>query len=408
MFDQDYYYKLLLFFIFCILLLLSFNLAKAQLLLKAQITNLQFSVVDFVAPPSPDLIFPAAGQLLAGKNQQFTWERVSDFENTHPVIYKIQIDEGEIKITENSSWEITNLEAGEHLWRVKACDSLDNCSLWTEGNFISDGEAPQVFLQYGDFIAQEKITTDNFSFNNQPPIKNLSFAYRVTSEENLPGFDEISYQVLLNNRLVFRLGAGDKSTSFKTAYLDLSQFKDDPQLELKFVSKDSGDDLRSTQVEIKDLTTNLLVLREDKDYQIIATDNYDSQPTVFSERSGELINFWATDAAGNESERRQSKIIVDQVAPANLGEIQVFAEGNNEYYLQFMAGTDNLGISNYQLSAGFEFLADPYFKFVLPPASNTRFSEDFLLKKVDQNLQSLEFELCDVAGNCSVTSLSLP
>lgn len=114
-------------------------------------------IVDNTAPNVPVLLAPT-NNTNGTRNTitSLTWQPVSD--TSSPVSYKLEIatDAGFTNIlgsitTTATSYNIAGFGDGTYHWRIQACDSLNNCSAWSNSwNFSIDNTAPIVTLNTAD------------------------------------------------------------------------------------------------------------------------------------------------------------------------------------------------------------------------------------------------------------------
>ena len=142
--------------------------ATALFMDQISIANLTVTMKDFAPPPVPTLISPENNSLLNTNGLVMKWEAVTDFENMHnPVYYYYQSSHNKnFAPLAYSSGKLANAYIpapgtpdGIYWWRVRACDSIDNCSEWSKPmNVTVDSTAPKV-----DFtnIRNNQVLDDN-------------------------------------------------------------------------------------------------------------------------------------------------------------------------------------------------------------------------------------------------------
>lgn len=329
-------------FIIVGLFLISFNLVKSFFTPSAFFRGVSFKVGDFVPPSvislADDTIYTNQPEYL------FSWDQSFDYKNnSEPVYYRFAINAKEYRTDINQiSLDLRGYQEGEYLFKVRACDYLNNCSSWSnEQSLVIDRTVPNFDIFIDDFIVRESIfdnltkvgdgeqtdqylqisdsqSTSNWSENyvsytvsNKPRLKYLAFDYLVQSSENLKGFDQAQLVVTVNDQLAFYQNYIDEndfsnfpneSDQWQKAIIDLSIFNTD-QLTIKFLSGNSGDNQFASWVKIKDLSTNF-ILEEDASKIIVKQENKDNQEnlellTTSLINNGEQVEIIVSDLANN-------------------------------------------------------------------------------------------------------------
>lgn len=120
------------------------------------ISQVTFSTKDFVAPPTPQLIAPTNNSYRNTVGLVMDWSDVGDYQNQHNPVYYIYQSSRNLSFSPLAyqSGRLTSSQipapgtpAGVYYWRVKACDSVDNCSAWTSPWKVTvDNQSPQVVI----------------------------------------------------------------------------------------------------------------------------------------------------------------------------------------------------------------------------------------------------------------------
>lgn len=286
-------------------------------------TNQQISTGDWTPPPIPDLISPTNNSYVNTSGLVMDWTDITD-DISNPVYYIYQN-------ADNSGFSPLAYESGHLLdshisasgtpdgiyyWRVKACDAIDNCSVWSEVWKVTvDNIAPMTTLSFSGKSINEKVLNNGFesgianwdrqgqvviqdaddftapksgtymvrightiddgseiwenklSQKLQPGAKNLSFYYNFFSYDSFN--DDPGMVVRLNDYNVFYLSAADienfdspNSSGWIQLSFDISQIPD-PTLEIIFYSGNTTDDLAQSWVYIDDVSTAEAVANND-------------------------------------------------------------------------------------------------------------------------------------------------
>ncbi len=314
-------------------------------------TNQQISTGDWTPPPIPDLISPTNNSYVNTSGLVMDWTDVTD-DISNPVYYIYQNADNpgfsplayESGHLSNSNIPAPGMPDGVYWWRVKACDSLNNCSPWSEvwkvtvdnitpvttlsfngkninekvlnGGFESGianwDRQGEVVIQGGDgftdpysgaYMVRVGHTTDDGSeiWENkltqqiQPGAKNLSFYYNFFSYDSFN--DDPGIVVRLNDYNVFYLSAADienfdspNSSGWTQLSFDISQIPD-PVLEIIFYSGNTNDELNQSWVYIDDVSTAEAVANNDS-FTLTANE---SAETYYSFDGGPFINGTAFD-----------------------------------------------------------------------------------------------------------------
>ncbi|PJE67533.1 signal peptidase I, partial [Candidatus Shapirobacteria bacterium CG10_big_fil_rev_8_21_14_0_10_40_9] len=172
----------------------------------ASVSGVSIKAKDFVPPPVPTLLSPANDSYLNTTGLVMDWEDVSDYgDMNNPVYYIYQsannpgfsplaYESGHLS---NSNIPAPGTPDGVYWWRVKACDSLNNCSPWSEVWKVTvDNIAPTttVFIQ-GDLDETKDIAGNGgwHGYGWYESYDNVNL--RITSGDMAN--DTIKYQILV-------------------------------------------------------------------------------------------------------------------------------------------------------------------------------------------------------------------
>ncbi|MDZ7586282.1 MAG: lamin tail domain-containing protein, partial [Patescibacteria group bacterium] len=264
----------------------------------------------------PDLISPTNNSYVNTSGLVMNWTDVTD-DISNPVYYIYQNADNpgfsplayESGHLSNSNIPAPGMPDGIYWWRVKACDAIDNCSVWSEiWKVTVDNIAPMTTLSFSGKTINEKVLNGGFEFGwtdwqkqgevniipadiytapyagskmvkighttddgseiwenkltqqIQPGAKNLSFYYNFFSYD-VGTFDDPGMVVRLNDYNVFYLSASDidngaspNSSGWTQLSFDISQIPD-PVLEIIFYSGNTNDELNQSWVYIDDVST---------------------------------------------------------------------------------------------------------------------------------------------------------
>lgn len=165
-----------------------YRLISALFVTSVTVAGISFSVKDFVAPPFPELILPLNNSFRNTSGMVMDWSDVSDYENMSlPVYYIYQsarnsgfsplaYQSGHLS---NSQIPAPGTPDGEYWWRVKTCDAIDNCSLWSTAFKVTvDSTAPS---------SPSWVTPADNSYTNQS--QNILLDWSDSLDANLSGYE---------------------------------------------------------------------------------------------------------------------------------------------------------------------------------------------------------------------------
>jgi hypothetical protein len=338
------------------LILISFNLVRSFFYPTAFSTGIKFKVGDFVPPSlitlSSETIYTNSSQYL------FSWPESLDYESlSEPVYYRFYINGKEYRAEENNiNLDLSQYTESDYLFKIRACDSLNNCNKWSnEQKLVVDKTPPIFYISVGDFVVKEaifnnlimkgdstkaseyiQVSSDDsetnwnqnyfqYTFSNVSKLKYLAFDYITDSKETLQGFDEVKLLVMVNDKVVFY--EGNTVREWRKALINLSTYQEE-ELVIKFFSGNSGDTQLSSWAKVKNLTTNF-VLEDDL-----------SLVTAQSEDGSELLT------TSLESVKGKIKISVFDLANnLSWGEVKVLKKTTDLLsQLELELQLNNLGI----------------------------------------------------------------
>lgn len=120
---------------------------------QATVSGITLSIADFVAPNAPQITAPVDQFKHQPANITVEWTAVEDYEQmNNPVYYNFQLLNAydlhqytAFPDLTGTSQNLVGMADGTYIARVEACDSLDNCSDWSNTRtYIVDSIAPPV------------------------------------------------------------------------------------------------------------------------------------------------------------------------------------------------------------------------------------------------------------------------
>lgn len=242
------------------LLLISFNFARSFFYSKAFFKGIKFKVGDFVSPPK--VVLEKNYIVTLNNNLQINWSKVEDFKNySEPIFYRFSFLGREFKVTQNQyDLSLSSYIPGEYLYKVKACDQLNNCSLWSEEGKIviletvlaGDSEKNNNLFQISNINSTNEWNSNylKLSIDNSYDILQMNFQYISHTVESLAGFDQTKLLITVNDKIVFL--ENNTKEIWEDVQISLSQFSED-SLEIKFYSGNQGDNKFSSWAEVKEI-----------------------------------------------------------------------------------------------------------------------------------------------------------
>ncbi|OGF99595.1 hypothetical protein A2153_05125 [Candidatus Gottesmanbacteria bacterium RBG_16_38_7b] len=184
---------ILLIFIFSafsggLLAISGYKLAKAIFSSFTSFAGISFATKDYAPPPSPVLLAPANNSYRNTSGMVMDWTDVSDFENMSPPVYYIYQsarNSGFSPLAYSSgNLSVSQIPApgtpdGIYWWRVKACDSLANCSDWSSVFKITVDSTPPTVPSW--------LTPADNSYTNQS--QNILLDWSDATDTNLAGYE---------------------------------------------------------------------------------------------------------------------------------------------------------------------------------------------------------------------------
>jgi len=241
------------------MLILSVSFVSSVFKPVAQMRSIKIKVGDFVSPPEValdrELIMTLKG------STQISWSEVKDYKQTsEPVYYRLSIAGKEYKVNDVKFILDNELyPPGEHFFKVRACDQLNNCSDWSEEGLYKVIETTMTgdITNHFDHYQISNINSTNYWDNNYLELKidnnhfeQMEFEYLTESIENLFGFDQTKLVVSVNERPIFI--ENTVQSSWQNVSLSLVEYKDTP-VSIKFFSGNQGDRQFSSWVKIKNI-----------------------------------------------------------------------------------------------------------------------------------------------------------
>lgn len=418
-------------------------LAQAIWWPQAKVSGLVLKIADFVPPPPVD--FSLDQVYFLPQLVRLGWAAVQDFADPQsPVRYELKFDEGIYSTLNNYyDFELSEFAEGNHHLSLRACDSLNNCSRWSDQRqLIIDGTQPAVSLLANGLVVREAVGNDNWllvgegdfsagewqiggddsngwlhqnylqlDLDNQPQLSLVAFDYLIQSHEGLVEFDQPALEVLVNEHLVLIASRSTASLAeWQRAIVDLRQFQDS-RLVIKIRSGNSGDQLLPTWAKVRNLTTKLVLVNDWEKLTLSVTDNLDQAASGQLILSDQQVGFFAKDAAGNATDLFYVPLVLDQQPPQfELGEIKP-APSSDQPTFAWLKLTDNLGLADWSLISqeggelGLELFANG-----LAYDQALSLDSEFWLKipsvENEAGLREVSLKLVDLAGNQIIEPLN--
>lgn len=295
--------------------------------------NISLAVKDFVPPEKVTLEQTA---MFTNRNiVNLSWNSVDDYENTsEPVSYILEINGKEKKVEQNSLvLDISNFLEGNYQYRVKSCDSLENCSNWSDSGLLTiDRTIPEYSLLFLDnplaesalhFSTQgdvynnhsgewliSNLENDNYWFENNLLIESnqllspfLYFEYKTNSNEYLSGFDQTKLIVTINEKIVFV--ESEIKEDWQKVFLDLSQYYSST-VKIEISSGNQGDELEGSMAIVRNISSEILPVSKIDDIEIVSEEKLFS---VSKKINNGYLDFSVQDQSGNQEIR---KILVSE------------------------------------------------------------------------------------------------
>ncbi|OGG04034.1 hypothetical protein A2W14_06195 [Candidatus Gottesmanbacteria bacterium RBG_16_37_8] len=165
-----------------------YKLAEAIFSSFSSLAGISFATKDYVAPPAPVLLLPLNNSYRNTAGMVMDWSDVSDFENMSPAVYYIYQSARNSGFSplayQSGNLSVSQIPApgtpdGIYWWRVKACDTLDNCSGWSSVfKMTIDSTAPSM---------PSWVTPADNSYTNQS--QNILLDWSNSTDANLAGYE---------------------------------------------------------------------------------------------------------------------------------------------------------------------------------------------------------------------------
>lgn len=372
-------------------------IANAEYFSKATISNVAFSVKDFVPPPVPTLISPLNGISRNTLGMVMDWSDVSDYGNmNNPVyyIYQSARNSGFSPLAYQSGHlsssfiPASGTPSGTYWWRVKACDAINNCSAWSDAWMVvvdntAPGTATMTVTGSWTKTVDEKITNnwtmagdvatvsgawligktsgDNGnmvwedrlmqSFNSG--AKTLSFDYDFHTLDS-SGYDEPGFFARLNGQQIFSMDAATGDSGWKTFSYNLSNYADGQKLNLALYAGNTGGSDQQSWVYINKVTTTFVAAPKHATFNLSGSDSdinhfeykIDGSTWVSGNSFTDLsegshtLSYRAVDNAGNVGPTSVTKIVTDDTKPSAITDLSVIAATNSATLTWTAPGND--------------------------------------------------------------------
>jgi hypothetical protein len=208
-------------------------------------------------------------------------------------------------------------------------------------------------------------------------VRSVGFWYNFATYEDGSGFDEPGFMVFMGGKMVHQVWANDILSDGSSATLDTSGWKflsinlanvDDPTLTIALYAGNSGDLSNQSFVYIDNITTNVATVNSTATFDVTATDNQtvsklfyryyvsgleygnastgedvSTSPLTFTisgQPDNDTIEYWSTDAAGNEETHNIMKVKYDNDAPSSVSDLVVTDDADGNFTLNWTAVSD--------------------------------------------------------------------
>jgi len=240
------------------MLILSVSLVRSVFKPNAQMRTIKLKVGDFVAPPVVEL---ERGLIMTLKgSSQISWTKVNDYkEASGPVYYRLSIAGKEYKVNDTQFLLDNTLLTGDHVFKVRACDQINNCSNWSSEGLLSLINPVLIGDVYDEdeYFQLSNSMSINFWYENYLELSidndlanQIEFDYLTESNEELAGFDQTKLVVSINDEIVF--AENRSQDNWNQVILSLRNDLNKP-INIKFYSGNQGDRQSSSWVKIKNI-----------------------------------------------------------------------------------------------------------------------------------------------------------
>lgn len=229
----------------------------------------------------------------------------------------------------------------------------------------------------GKLITQNTLSQVIHQSGNK--IQTISFWYNFQSDEDMSGFDEPGFMVLINDRLIYQLWANDMISSPKKGWqfisLNVADFSDQ-DFTLTFEAGNTSDLKKQSFVYIDNISTNPVLANSQTTFKIFATSPTSSikvvhyrytlhKVLVMNEGMSGLtfslnaqpddgkVEFWSEDLAGNSEVPQLVQVLLDNSPPAAVTDLTIYNDGEGNYTATWTAPPDNNSFDD-QKVAGYD------------------------------------------------------
>ncbi|HEX7017898.1 MAG TPA: hypothetical protein VF209_03265 [Patescibacteria group bacterium] len=201
-------------------------------------------------------------------------------------------------------------------------------------------------------------------------VRSISFAYNLAAYEDSLSNDQPGLMVFAGEQMVYQAWASQinfdgnaetmDATGWQTLTIDLT-YVEDPTLTLAFYGRVTSS--KPAYVYVDEVSTNVAVVNDQAKFTLMSDGNepgdqvhyalvrngvrqefVGASPLEFSLTGGtdnNQVEYWATNADGNEEEHKQFVVYFDNVAPEAPGQVKIEDLGQGQGKLSWVAGGDD-------------------------------------------------------------------
>lgn len=290
-----------------------------------------------------------------------------------------------ISVTDGDTYDIDNrvvnggFEADLNGWTkvgdVEVVTGSENGAAPKDTKMVRIGDKSSGSAPVGNSVDVNILSQTIPHLSSGTGVKTVGFWYNFMTYEDTPGFDEPGFMVFVGDKMVHQVWASDipgfdgssgtlNQTGWRFLSIDVSELNN-PTLSLAFYSGNTGDLTRQSFVYVDNVTTNEVAVNPGAQFTITATDNvavdkvyyeYKTGPGGATTVSGQgssglsfslteqpyngVIEYWASDTAGNVEARNNFQALFDENAPAAISDLNVTDDNNGNFTLKWTAPSD--------------------------------------------------------------------
>lgn len=221
-----------------------------------------------------------------------------------------------------------------------------------EKNFIKLGNSQDSGLLTDNYLEQ--------TISNVEPLNGFYFWYNAISEDNLEGFDDSIFRVLVNEKVVYDVSRAKAYTNYNALdgflqvtwheiFINLSDFQDQ-FLTIRFEAGNSGDSQKNSFAYLHSITTDQMILNSDNQLYISGETNDDEITLKYNDQEIKKqnplfhqfenfygwkdFNYYLTNSQRITDEKTK-KCFIYPGSPNRLKNFSINFEGDGEYLFEF-------------------------------------------------------------------------